>query len=290
MHNISENNITPQEFNSMNSEDKILQMASGLIPPKGKPQNEVLDSLLNKIETTTPTRTIHLKKYIQAVAAIILLLIGIKIVPTMLSAQQLKTSMAQQSEVILPDGTQVTLNADSKLKWNKNKFNDERSLTLSGEAYFDVKKGNNFRIKTKNGSVEILGTQLNVFSRENEFWVSCISGRVRVTANNKQQTITPGEWVRLDNSDLVKFTSESIEKTSMWRNGVCHFEETKLNAIFAELERQFDVSIQFEGNAERKVTIDFSIENLTEALDVLCIPMGLSYEIKNRKIYISETP
>ncbi|MCY1722878.1 FecR domain-containing protein [Prolixibacteraceae bacterium Z1-6] len=288
MQNNSENNMTPEEFRKMNSEEKILKMASGLVLPKGKPQNEVLDSLLNKIEDSSPTRKINLSRYFQAAAAVIILLVAFKVVPNMLSAQQLKTANAQQAELTLPDGTEVVLNADSKIKWNKKKFNNARYLQLEGEAFFKVKKGDQFVIKTNNGTVEILGTQLNVFSRNEKFWVSCITGRVRVSANNMQQIITPGEWVQLNDSGLEKSESESIENTIMWKNGISHFEETQLDAIFAELERQFDVSIQFEGNGERKATIDFSNDDLTEALDVVCIPMELNYEIKNKKINISE--
>jgi len=288
MQNNSENNMTPEEFKEMNSEEKILQIASGLVPPEGKPQSEVLDSLLGKIEEKTPTRTIQLKRYIQAAAAIVILLIGIKAIPSIFAVQHLKTTYAEQAQLTLPDGSEVALNADSKIKWNKKNFNEKRYLTLSGEAFFNVKKGDQFIIKTKNGMVEILGTQLNVFSRNKKFWVSCISGKVRVSANNQQQIITPGEWIELNETGLTKSESESIENTSMWKDGIFHFEDTQLDAIFAELERQFNVTIRFDGNGERKATVDFSNEDLNEALDIVCIPMELNYEIKNRKINISE--
>ena len=290
MQSNSKNNITPQQFREMSSEEKILTMASGWQPPAGKPQNEVLDSILNNTVEETPVRKIYSGwgRYAAAVAAVFILLVSIKVVPQMLSAQQLRTSYAENAEVVLPDGTEVTLNADSKIKWDKNKFNENRYLTLKGEAYFNVKKGDEFVIKTKNGKVEILGTQLNVFSRDDNFWVSCIAGKVRVTANKQQQIITPGEWVRLSNSGLVKYKSESIVNTISWKDGILHFEDTKLDVILAELERQFDVHIKFDGNGLRKATIDFSNENLNDALDIVCIPMELSYEIKDRKINISE--
>ncbi len=290
MQSNSKSNITPQQFREMSTEEKILTMASGMQSPAGKPQNEVLDSILGKAVEEASVRKLYPKwtRYAAAVAAVLIFLITIRVVPQMLSAQQLKTSYAETAEVVLPDGTEVTLNADSKLKWDKNKFNDNRYLALKGEAYFNVKKGDEFVIKTKNGTVEILGTQLNVFSRDNNFWVSCITGKVRVTANKQEQIITPGEWVRLSNSGLVKYKSESIINTISWKDGISHFEDTKLDIIFAELERQFDVSIKFEGNGLRKATIDFSNENLNDALDIVCIPMELSYEVKDRKIKISE--
>ncbi|WP_319590038.1 FecR domain-containing protein [uncultured Draconibacterium sp.] len=282
------NKITHEEFKKMSSEDKILNVAGGFVPPKGRPQEDILNELLDKMEEDTPTRTLPIIRYLQVAAAVAIILLTVKVIPGLLFAQQIKTANAEQQEITLPDGSEVILNSASKLKWNKRNFTDKRYLTLTGEAFFDVQKGNEFVIDTKNGEVEILGTQLNVFSRDNEFWVSCLRGKVRVRHNDQQEIITPGEMVRLNKEQLQKSTSETIENTASWKEGILHFEETKLSTIFAELERQFDVTIFFDGNEERKATIDFSNKNLLEALDVVCIPMELKYEVDNDKITISE--
>jgi ferric-dicitrate binding protein FerR (iron transport regulator) len=282
------NKITHEEFRKMNSEDKILNVASGFVPPRGRPQEKILNELLDKIEEDTPTRTLTIMRYLKVAAAVVIILLSVKMIPGLLFAQQVKTANAEQQEIILPDGSEVILNSASKLKWNKRNFTDKRYLTLTGEAFFDVQKGNEFVIETKNGEVEILGTQLNVFSRGNEFWVSCLRGRVLVRHKDREEVITPGEMVRLDEEELQKSTSQTIENTASWKEGILHFEETKLSTIFAELERQFDVKILFSGNEERKATIDFSNKNLQEALDVVCIPMELKYEVDNDKITISE--
>lgn len=282
------NKITHEEFKKMNSEDKILNVASGFVPPSGRPQENILNELLDSIEEDTPTRTLPIMRYLKVAAAVVIILLSVKMIPGLLFAQQVKTANAEQQEIILPDGSEVILNSASKLKWNKRNFTDKRYLTLTGEAFFDVQKGNEFVIETKNGEVEILGTQLNVFSRSNEFWVSCLRGRVLVRYKDREEVITPGEMVRLDEEELHKSTSQTIENTASWKEGILHFEETKLSTIFAELERQFDVKILFSGNEERKATIDFSNKNLQEALDVVCIPMELKYEVDNDKITISE--
>ena len=282
------NKITHEEFEKMSSEDKILNVSSGFVPPRGRPQEDILNELLDKMEEDTPTRTIPIIRYLKIAAAVAIILLTVRVVPGLLFAQQVRTANAEQQEITLPDGSEVILNSASKLKWNKRNFTDKRYLTLTGEAFFDVQKGNEFVIDTKNGEVEILGTQLNVFSRDNEFWVSCLRGKVRVRHNDQQEIITPGEMVRLNKEQLQKSTSETIENTVSWKEGILHFEETKLSTIFAELERQFDVTIFFDGNEERKATIDFSNKNLLEALDVVCIPMELKYEVDNDKITISE--
>ena len=276
-------NITPNEFNKMSSEEKILKMANGLIPPSGKPKNEVLDSLLNKIEQSSPVKIFKLKRFMQAAAAIVILLLSIYLVNSNLSNKVVKTQLAEQTEIILPDGTEVTLNAASKLIWNDKQFTNKRQLTLNGEAYFNVKKGDEFIIKTKLGAVEILGTQLNIFSRNNTFWVSCISGKVSVAVNSKQQIILPGEIAELTPNGLIKTSNNNIEQTISWKEGVFYFEDKPLISIFAELERQFDVSIKYEKLEDRLITVSFSDKKLSEALDIVCIPMGLNYEVDNNQ-------
>lgn len=279
----SKNKFTPAEFNKMSSEEKILKMANGLIPPSGKPESEVLDSLLNKIEQSSSTKSFQLKRFFQAAAAIVILLLSIYSVNYYFSNKIVKTQFAEQAEITLPDGTEVTLNAGSKLAWNDKKFTKKRQLTLNGEAYFNVKKGDEFIIKTNLGRVEILGTQLNVFSRDNTFWVSCVSGKVRVLANSKQQIILPGDIVELTANGLIKTNKNDIEQTISWKQGVFYFEDKPLISIFAELERQFDVSIQYEKLEDRLITVSFSNNKLSEALDIVCIPMGLNYEVDNNQ-------
>ncbi|MBK6282505.1 MAG: FecR domain-containing protein [Draconibacterium sp.] len=200
------------------------------------------------------------------------------------------TEMAEQTTFSLPDKSVVVMNADSKITWNNRKFSNSRHLRLNGEAYFDVEKGNKFVIETKNGTVEVLGTQLNVFSRNNEFRVSCISGKVRVASNNSEQIILPGETAELTPNGVTKSTLQNPGKVAAWQQGIFYFEDKPVVSIFAELERQFDVSIKFNGMEDRFITATFSNKNLKEALDIVCIPMDLKYEIENKKVTVYEKP
>jgi transmembrane sensor len=288
MNNNSENiNLTPKEFSELNSEGKILKMASGMVPPAGISESVALNSVLNKIEKSAPAKTFQIKRIFQAAAAIVILLISVYSINTYLLNERATTQFAEQKDITLPDGSEVKLNAFSKVVWSRKHFAKRRLIALNGEAYFDVRKGDEFIINTKKGKVEILGTQLNVFSRNDEFRVSCISGKVRVTSNNQQQTILPGEIAELTASGLIKTNKKHIEQTVSWTNGEFYFEDKPLVSIFAELERQFGISIDFEKGEERLITVGFSNKNLIEALDIVCIPMGLNYEVqKNKKVRI----
>jgi len=281
--------LTSAEFHGMDTEKKILKAMDGFKTPGGMNEEQALEAMFKKAETSKPSGTIRFLRYWQAAAAVVLLLLGFYTVTNVFSKDKIKTALAEQTEFSLPDGTQVALNAGSKIKWSDKSFLEKRSLQLDGEAYFNVKKGSRFSIQTKNGTVEILGTQLNVFSRNSEFWVSCLSGKVKVSSGNDVQVITPGEMTELTASGLVKIANDKIEQTISWKNGLFYFEDKPLVSIFETLERQFDVNVSFEGNPDRSMTVTFSNKNLQEALDVICIPMGLKYEIKNNKVRISES-
>ena len=80
---------------------------------------------------------------------------------------------------VLPDGSTVTLNANATLSYDKD-FSAKRDISLSGEAFFEVKRGSTFTVKTTLGNVEVLGTSFNVIVEEKNFEVICKSGKVLV--------------------------------------------------------------------------------------------------------------
>ena len=281
--------ISAGEFKNMSPEEKIMKMAEGLTVPQGKDENLVLEAIFSQTEKPAVTKTISFRRYFQAAAAIIPLLVGIYSVSIFLSNEKMITGNASQIRLTLPDGSLVSLNAGSKLVWNEKKFNHNRLVTLSGEAYFEIEKGGKFIIKTENGTVEILGTKLNVFSREKEFWVSCLTGKVGVETENSSQVLLPGEMAELTSQGLEKRVLAEVNQTAAWKEGMFYFDDKPLVSIFDEIERQFDVSIQFEGNVNRSITVSFTNKKLEEALDVVCIPMGLNYEVsKNNQVTISD--
>lgn len=277
------------EFRSLDTESKIMRIAEGLDVPPGKDQNQVLEVIFAKTENKPVGRIITLHRILQAVAAVFLLLTGIYSVSVLYSTEKIKTGYGSQTSLTLPDGSQISLNAGSKISWNDRKFADNRNVKVEGEVYFDIQKGSPFNIKTSNGTVRILGTQLNVFSRENEFSVSCITGKVAVSAQNSEIILNPGEKAELTTNGLAKTTLTDISQTTSWKEGLFYFDDKPLVSIFAEIERQYNVSVQYNGDAKRSITVSFTNKKLEEALDVVCIPMGLKYEVDNKnKVRITE--
>lgn len=101
-----------------------------------------------------------------------------------------KAAKGAKKELILPDGTKVWLNADSKLCYDSQSYNiDKRMVYLSGEAFFDVTKNKEkpFIIKTKKISIKVLGTAFNVkaYPSEKITETTLLRGSIELTVNNK---------------------------------------------------------------------------------------------------------
>jgi ferric-dicitrate binding protein FerR (iron transport regulator) len=195
-------------------------------------------------------------------------------------AEQISTAVAEQRVVELPDGSTVTLNAVSAVSFDRESWQQARTIELAGEAFFEVTKGARFTVVTDYGQVEVLGTSFNVNARPESFAVHCFTGKVRVSKGAAQTELLPGEGARAAGEQLVEEKFEG-EENAAWRTGLHTFEAVPLRAVFAELERQYGYQVDFpEQMGERVYTGFFESGDLEEALKAVCWPMELEYELK----------
>lgn len=181
----------------------------------------------------------------------------------------------------LPDKSSMMLNASTMASINDN-WSDERKVNLNGEAFFDVVKGSPFKVLTNQGIVEVLGTSFDVLSREEMFRVKCVTGKVRVSYGKNSVEITPGNMAEVQNGTLVVSTFDPDSKD--WRSGEFEYDEQPLSQVLAEIERQFAVKINAPDLKNKFYTGRFSNKSLEKALQLVCIPMNLSFEIENNNI------
>ena len=155
--------------------------------------------------------------------------------------------------------------------------------------FFEVTRGNPFHISTSNADITVLGTSFNVCSRGNLFKVSCITGKIKVNTATQSVEITPGESATLKGNDLISYPDKNSGTSAGWIRGEFYFENSSLDIIFKEIERQFNVKFVAKEMNEKHFTGSFTNNNLKDALEIVCIPMGLKYEIGNNgKILVQE--
>lgn len=223
------------------------------------------------------------------IAASIALLVGITYFLFNFNQETLKTDFAENKSFMLPDESAVTLNAVSQITYSKTSFKKNRQLKLDGEAYFSVKKGSTFNVKTEQGNIEVLGTKFNVKSRENSFKVFCYEGSVAVSHNNIKVILTKGESVHLTkNNTLIKLRNPETSGP-LWLNKESYFMEEPYTEVLAEFERQFKVKIISKAiNTDVLFTGGFNNNDLDSAIKSITLPLNINYRIKDNEIILSK--
>lgn len=241
-----------------------------------------LDKLKQQLENQNqePKVVKLIPTWAYSVAAVLVVALGIFFF--MGSESRFKTGFGEQLAVTLPDNSKVQLNANSKLEFNKSTWDDAREVNLKGEAFFDVEKGESFKVLTPVGTVEVLGTEFNVIATKNYFEVQCHEGRVQVKSNtNREAILTPGKAFRIVNSEKEEWTFTKTKPT--WLQGETTFKNAPLSQVIKALENQFNVSIDASKiDITKRFNGGFPHKNLKVALKSVFTSMGISYTVKDK--------
>ncbi len=256
--------------------------------PEGKSSDQAwadLQSRLNRAPVAEAKLVRFSWKPMVSVAAAAAIIVGLILLWPNQTLREVATSFGEHQRVTLPDSSKVDLNASSSIAF-ADSWSDAREVKLSGQAFFEVVKGGTFHVVTSQGLVEVLGTSFDVCDRDNTFEVTCRTGKVRVTANGSDAEIVPGLRATLINGKLE--VSQFDLALADWRSGEFHYTEAPLAVVFEEIERQFNVAVQLPDLANRFYTGRFNTKDLNEALQLVCLPMGLQFEENETTIVVSE--
>jgi len=261
-------------------------------------ETTMLGDILKKEKTVTPQpketgRRVFLSTWIKyGVAASVLILASWFFFPRS-SSDLVAYNLAkgERKEGTLPDQSTFILNAESRLTYDANNWANERTLKLSGEAFFEVQKGSTFKVITPNGTVQVLGTKFNVNSRKTTLEVICQSGKVAVlsTDGKKIDELNPTDAIRITNNQTSdKWQTQAAEKAS-WVDGISKFKKVPLANVLGELERQFDIEIQTNGvNVKEIISCNFQHKNLETALKTSLDPLNIKYTINGKTITLNQ--
>lgn len=195
--------------------------------------------------------------------------------------------IAEQSEVYLPDSSLVLLNTGTKIRFTEKNWENDRNVELNGEAFFKVKKGSRFNVKTNQGLVTVLGTEFNVKDWDNFYEVACYKGLVRVISRQDTILLNPGDAFRIVNDKKENFTFP-YKPDPGWLHGESRFKSVPLSFVFTELERQYNITIETKNvELNQLFTGSFSHNNLKIALKSVTIPLNLRYKVDKNKVLIT---
>ncbi|WP_080057961.1 FecR family protein [Spirosoma aerolatum] len=215
--------------------------------------------------------------------------------------QTVETAFGETRQVILPDGSQVTLNAHSSLRIPRFGFvNKTRAVWLTGEAAFSVKHTlthQRFVVHTNRGvEVEVLGTEFDVYDRPGGTKVVLSKGAIQLNYTNtakpiRQLRLKPGDAVQVDSAGhLTQTHTAEPEISTAWLNHRFVFKSTSVREIAELLRDTYNLRVVLKNSdlASRTVTGSFEANNADEFLQVVAELLEINYKQKDNTVTFFE--
>lgn len=223
------------------------------------------------------------KSLLRVAAAIAVLLTGVWFYTNSLE-DTVTTQFAESKELVLPDMSEIILNADSEIAYNEKKWDRNRNVSLQGEAFFKVAKGKRFTVTTNAGTVTVLGTQFNVEHRGDFFEVSCYEGIVSVGFDSKEIRLTAGRSVVVINGGMTEGNVPANGRPS-WINKESSFKSIPLSYVLAEFERQHNIKVETRNiDLNQLYTGTFSNTDINLALRSIATPSRIKFNLEGDKV------
>ena len=208
--------------------------------------------------------------------------------------QEITSPIGVRSQVVLPDGSKVWLNAESTLKFPVPFPKDSRNVDLQGEAFFEVvkKQKQPFVVHSGHVNVKVLGTKFDckAFAEDKTIEVILEEGSVALNTNGdageRESVLKPGDRAVIEKeTGKTQIRNEEIEKYIAWHNGKLVFDNTPMSEVASMLERWYgvEVVVQDVEILKYRFTTTFDNESIFHVIELL----GLSSPIQLKYIQAS---
>ncbi|HTE24438.1 FecR family protein [Flavitalea sp.] len=297
-------------------------------PEEPDPETEAayeahIERLRNAHPATQKSGTVNLLPYFITLVAILtityLLMPRKRTTARAMALSEISTKNGSKTKTVLPDGSQVWLNAKTNLTYNEGFGKDNRELKLVGEAFFVVTPdaAHPFIIRTSNMELKAVGTSFNVksYPGEQNSEAALISGslEIRLTAGDRQKIILrPNQKLVISNDSMPRPATinagNSVDEPSMAIRSITHFKQAdsiiietswvenqlvfqdeSLKDIALKMEKWYGVPIYFgsESLKNLRFTGIFEKETIQQALYALSITRDFNYDIQSTGVTIS---
>jgi len=209
----------------------------------------------------------------------------------------LTTPRGRRTAVVLSDGTKVWLNAASSIKFPAAFMGKDRTVELSGEAYFEVAKdaGKPFRVKVNrpggNMNIEVLGTSFNIMAYDDEATSSTtlVDGSVKVVTVAGASLLKPGQQLLAGSDGKTNLVADAdVQKAIAWKDGNFIFRGDGLDDIMKQLARWYDIDVRYDSPVTDHYTGKISRQvNISQVLKMLQAAGGVNFTVDNRQVRVS---
>ncbi|GEM_PF-1535864 len=271
-----------------------------------KELNREVDLLLQKIKQRKEKRQksgiLHHKSWIIRIVAIFILLLGLgtgyllmregEAAP--ITYTEIIALRGEIKEYTLDDGTEIFLNSDSKLRIPSDYNQNERSIEIEGEGFFDVTSNPQkpFVIHCGGKQVKVIGTSFNVksYEEDNYFEVTVSTGKVLVDIDSMdiRLRVTPMEHLSINKQtgNLSKLTLEENYYTR-WINGLLYFNRQPIQEVIKTINRKYDRTIILDCPGCHHI-ISGTHDNISieAVVDAICFTTGLKQRTEKDNIIL----
>jgi ferric-dicitrate binding protein FerR (iron transport regulator) len=201
------------------------------------------------------------------------------------------TTRGQRTTIVLADGTQIRLNANSTLSYPERFTGDTREIKLEGEGYFEVAHdpAHPFIVHSGHTATRVLGTSFNVQAIPSSVTVTLVEGKVNIAAGGTTQNLQPNQQAVVNaDSDQIATRQVDVSKYVGWTNNTLIFDHVTLKEAFAQMENWYNVDIQFANPALGKcfITARYENESLENVLNSLRFMLNVNFKIDRHRVRV----
>ena len=192
----------------------------------------------------------------------------------------------------LADGSRVWLNAGSSLTYPVAFIGNQRQVSITGEAYFEVTHNPEqpFMVSKGDMEVKVLGTHFNVnaYDDENDIKITLLQGSVEVKNKNRKIKIMPGQQAIDERDGQLTINKEAdLEQVMAWKNGLFKFKDVTIEPIMRELERWYNLDIVYQGTVkEHFITTVPRDVPVSQVFKYLEATGSVHFKIEGRKVFV----
>jgi len=255
---------------------------------------EQLAQFYKKQYSKSKTKQLIWIRSLSAVAAILLLGLVISVLVPFSretpseNLQVFSVPLGSRSKVMLADGSEVSLNSGSELRYSTGFSSENRVVSLSGEAFFNVKSDakHPFTVKTSDFDIKVTGTKFNVCSySDNKYSTATLAeGRIslRLKENADMLKVEPGEKFQLDRKTQKHSLDEAdVESEMAWKDDHFIFKNIPFPELAKRLERWYDVKLNYSDQKLQEYAFTGKFKNqetIWQVLDALKLTTPIDYQ------------
>ncbi len=210
------------------------------------------------------------------------------------SINMVSTPKGGQYHLILIDGTNVWLNANSSIKFPAAFSGNDRKVEVTGEVYFEVFKNKikPFIVSTPQSEIKVLGTHFNVNTYQDEAYerTTLLEGSIELKKGQEKTILVPGKQSLIaKNSPQIKLRDiDDLEAVIAWKNGYFQFDHADLQSVMRQISRWYNVNVNYNGSIlnkeySGKIPRIVTAEKLIEMLSF----SGIKCKIENNQITVN---